>query len=752
MSTTSASPATQASSPKAPQPSAALLALQAKGLELPSTRRTSISPQSNPIHDGSLGVSPLSIVSTPSHLEKSYASELVKRRKSRRPSSAGSAETTVTNIINLYGNSSKQSLKSEYEEVTYHPDDSDDEEPPLPSFHQPKAYRDTIAPLLEHQFSGDRLTVPAMPSPMSVASMPMLMHPNGNVSLLSLDPSPQPSPNLQPTRSRTVGASQSSIQITPEMSPQPQPPAPSFQEYSQGLAERKVALEVPDVRDADSWYDQPLSPVSPEELESRLRDSQMSPISPYANVGYQRQIAFDALVPPKPKPSPHMRPVSFVGDDFLPGPIAATVTEVIDNNMMPPPLDLRRESSVSRVSERSAPVYQAEVHMLDDSEAIAPKSQHASLVTQDTLAQDPIEGPMRSYLTPPPPNRQPSTSPSKPLDLEEIYRPGSAFSDSSDSANHDKLGQFKQVWKKGFGKKDKDKSSKKQKRTSQPIAPHELSKFSDDLESYKYPYWKSHASTDSHSAIAPPHRIQSPDFWQAQRAAASDFRRTSVHSGPGPSVTASPPAQAPPTPPIRRREPQAAIPLTPYQKYGPAVWDEKLLRKQVKEEEKAKKVAEKAEKEAAKVAAKARKAAAKAERNRSIDVEGDTAGSDKLNFYAHVRPSSKIGHAHNISEPTRESRLSTDGASIATSSSRPESAGFGAARRSGGTPLPYNNDLFEASGGEKKRGGIASRLMMSSEERRKQKVKESIVVMGSSKVGGGPSGRGSGSGKALVKI
>ena len=72
---------------------------------------------------------------------------------------------------------------------------------------------------------------------------------------------------------------------------------------------------------------------------------------------------YDALVAP---PSPHQSEgddlaANYVQSDFLPGPLAATLTEVVDNKMMVPPLDLTRTPSISKISEGSAPVRQTHI-------------------------------------------------------------------------------------------------------------------------------------------------------------------------------------------------------------------------------------------------------------------------------------------------------------------------------------------------------------------------------------------------------
>ena len=739
MSIPKSSPALRPSRARAPEPSAALVALQERGLELPVNRMASVSPQSEPAYNCSLRVSPLSILSTPSNVDKPLPLEPGDSWR-RRPSSTGSAD--IRNILNLYSNQSEHSLKSGYEEMIPYPDDSGDDDPPPPhNVHQPKAYRDTIAPLLEHQFSTDRLVVPPMPSPMSIASLPRLHNPTTHDSVPSLQLTLDLSPDLAPTASKQAGLSQTSIQITPEMTP-PLPPfdssqPPSFQQYSASLRERKIALAVPDVREADSWYDQPLSPVSPEKPGDHLRDSELSAVSPYGTEGHQRQLAFESLAPPTAQISPNIRPVSYV-EEYLPEPISATLTRMVDSQMVPPPLDLTRSTSsaVSKISEGSAPVYQPEIS--NDYFGKEPKSQHASL-----MVDEPTEGPIRPYLMPSSLEKSSDVSSNVPTgkpDLEEIYRPGSAFSDgSSDPPNPETIGgQLKAMFK--FGKK-KDKSSKeaasKEKKTEPGYLATNTSStgYEDDLESYKYPYWKSRRSV-LRDSIEHPHRTQSPDVnsIQSSQSHVQGMRRLSLISGPGPSISSSPQPPATPSDPntiskaalrpsIKRREPQPAIPLTNYQKYGAEIWNEKDKKRRHKE-------AEKAARQAEKVAAKEAKAGIMqdppmtpdSQLNAFLDyrVSGSDIDYPQPADQRHSQPASSRAYSQTkpTSGNTDGSRPSTDAVSMTSSG------------KSG-----YNNDLFEASGGVKKKNRFASRLMMSSEQKRKLKVKESITVVGGRRLG-----------------
>jgi len=667
----------------APQPSAALLALQEKGFELSGSRFGSVSPfLTHDLPEDSLRVSPLSIVSTPPEFDRPLPLELEERWQRRR-SSTGSGGTTITGILNLYINLSQWSLKSEYEEMTPYPDDSDeDERPPSHTVHQPKAYRDTIAPLLEHQFSSFNLTIPPAPSPQSVASLPKLVHPNANASVTSLQLTPEPSPDIPSTTSKIAGLSQTSIQITPDTSPllpaTDATSAPTFQQYSQVLAQRKIALEVPDVRDADSWYDQPLSPISPEnDMDNRL--SQQSETSEMS-VGYKRQMAYDTLAPPLTKKSPNMRPVSFVQDDFLPGPMSATVTHVIDNRMVPPPLDLTRDRPPSRLSEEQAAAQQAQEQFQNNAEKER-QIQQAEKERQDrqadktrqasqarSILDDPIEGPMQTYLTPDPPERK--SSPSAPSvnkqNLgESLERPSSAFSsDSSDSdGTHGKLsGQFKAIWRDRFKKKkekgSKDGTNAKAKKTISGSAYDGSVTLNDDAESYRYPYKLSHISAPIQSAVQISGE-RSSDLYDSQPegvvpvTSSMDFGRSSNISGPSLPVLATADSE------------QKEIPSFP------------SLRE-----------------------------------------------FQQGRFFAGTS-----GHFYSQSASTNASRPFTPDIDVPEVKARTNTG------TSDGKNQGYNDTIFEASGGKKK-SGFASRLLMSSEEKRKMKVKESITIVGSVKMNG----------------
>ena len=103
-----------------PPPSESLLRLQAIGLELPEARSSSLTI---PSYSTSLS----------SNLDKPLPLE--PHEYDKRTSSIYSFNTTITNIINMYGGT------------------GDDDLPPLSEYHHAQAYRDTIAPILTKQVS-----------------------------------------------------------------------------------------------------------------------------------------------------------------------------------------------------------------------------------------------------------------------------------------------------------------------------------------------------------------------------------------------------------------------------------------------------------------------------------------------------------------------------------------------------------------------------------------------------------------------
>ena len=164
-----------------PPPSKALLSLQSQGLELPS------SPSSCSL----LAAKHASARSTPSDLDKPLPLEPFDNQ--RRSSSVYSTDTTITNIIRMYGG---------YRDLDELPD-----LPPVPLLHQPQAYRDTVAPLLVKRLSLSRTPSPHPPTP------------------------PRPRPR----------ASVSSISLRSTV----KKTAPSFAEFSRNLQDRRNELVSP---------------------------------------------------------------------------------------------------------------------------------------------------------------------------------------------------------------------------------------------------------------------------------------------------------------------------------------------------------------------------------------------------------------------------------------------------------------------------------------------------------------------------
>ncbi|KAJ9652151.1 hypothetical protein H2198_008573 [Neophaeococcomyces mojaviensis] len=738
MSDQTSSPALKATRQKAPRPSAALLALREKGFELSESRVDSISPlHSYSPPDASLRVSPLSIVSTPSDLDRSFPLRSGERWGTS-PSNASSAETTVTGILNLYTNMSEWSLETEYEETTSSLDDSDDNNRPPRTVHQPKAYRDTIAPLLEHQFSNYCLTVPPASPPKLVASMPKLTHLDAGASITSLRLTSEASLNLQPTTDTGASLSQSLIQTTTTDTTLLPPVAdaaltPSFQQYSQSLAQRKVVLEVASLRDAGSSYNQPLSLVSPEtDMDNRLSpQSAMSEIS----VNYERQMAYDTLAPPLTKQSPNMRPVSLVQDDFWPGPESAVFAHVADNKVVPPS-DPAQDLPPSRLNEEKVAAQQAQIWVQYNAEKKqqaqkAETKRHPSEAR--SILHDPIEGPMRTYLTPEPQERKDcgTLSVERPYFGGSLERPSSTFSsDSSGSRGiHETFSrQLKAVWRDKFQRK-REKGSKvdantKREKTVSGVTPDKSSAFNDDIVSYRYPYKLSHESAAMQPAV--PSYIEYPAGLNSGAQSSMNSATQLLDDGRSlSSVLVTPELEQKGTlfsHERQRRSPQSAIPLTRYQKYATEPWYESNKKKRRGKYEGAMKAAE---------------VAAQTEERSSPDPEHD---SHRASF------ASIKGHFYSQSSSTYASRPSTE------ASATPEANDKADSSMSFGRHHGYNDSIFEASGG-KKIGGFTNRLLMSSEERRKLKVKESIIVMGSTKMSGcGLSGGSSDDATPLVRL
>lgn len=256
-----------------PEPSAALLALQLQGLEL--TEERSNAPTSpRPVVEYMQDAATRSELNTPGqHVAASQVGmqrsesvysqypDALEKRTTRRVSGC-SVETTVSNIIRLYAGLSRQSSRLEFEDVN-HQGLEEAHLSSVPTVHEPKAYHDTVAPLLQNQFFDYDIPVAPIPSPLSLASSSAL-----HVSQMTNPaiPSPPISPMMYPMYLRTTNTSHSSIQITPDTSPLIQPS--NTKDLSEQASDhepwkRAINLEVPDVREADSWYDQPLSPLSP---------------------------------------------------------------------------------------------------------------------------------------------------------------------------------------------------------------------------------------------------------------------------------------------------------------------------------------------------------------------------------------------------------------------------------------------------------------------------------------------------------
>lgn len=190
-----------------PPPSKALLALQKQGLELAVSRSPSLLQVSE---------SHASARSTPSDRDKPLPLEPFENK--RRSSSVYSTDTTISNIIHLYGGIREL-----------------DDIPPVPTLHHPQAYRDTIAPLLIRRFS-------LSPSP---SLPPSLAQRGESVSNLS----------LRSAASRAVSV------------PASNKAAPTFVEFSRNLENRRNELV------------SPLSASSPDHYRQAAYD-QLAPPSP----------------------------------------------------------------------------------------------------------------------------------------------------------------------------------------------------------------------------------------------------------------------------------------------------------------------------------------------------------------------------------------------------------------------------------------------------------------------------------------
>lgn len=237
-----------ASSPRlrltSPPPSKALLDLQKQGLEL------AVSPPPN-----TLSITPqhASGRSTPSDLDKPLPLEPSEGK--RRTSSVYSTDTTISNILRMYGeyrNSDELSLR--------------------PILYQPQAYRDTVAPLLIRRLS------------------------------LSQSPSPQPISRDVP-REAVSNSSLRSTAARPILIPSNKT-APSFAEFSRQLQQRRNELVSPlSASSADfhrqAAYDQ-LAPPSPQvsSVELSITVSHTPPLPDAMSVTISDPDVSDLLPPP----------------------------------------------------------------------------------------------------------------------------------------------------------------------------------------------------------------------------------------------------------------------------------------------------------------------------------------------------------------------------------------------------------------------------------------------------------------------
>lgn len=224
----------------------------------------------------------------------------------RRASSVYSVETTISNILDLYGGHG-------YEE-----------EAPIRNAHRSQAYRDTVAPLMARRYS-DSDSPPSIPFLIKRASgaespPPLLGFPDEwNV------PPAMPSPSLYQDFSPSVSPDITAIPPLPSVSPS------VYHEVSPPLSPA-------DSKDAPSFVDFTRS------LPAKPFDT-ISPLSADGSEGYHRQLAMDALSPPSPRESPNLHPVALEGSNsYLPGPMSGTITHVVDDGIVPPPLDLNRTS------------------------------------------------------------------------------------------------------------------------------------------------------------------------------------------------------------------------------------------------------------------------------------------------------------------------------------------------------------------------------------------------------------------------
>ncbi|EXJ90627.1 hypothetical protein A1O1_03730 [Capronia coronata CBS 617.96] len=226
-----------------PPPSRALLNLQKQGLEL------GLSPSRNTQQVTRSHASPSP---TPSDRDKPLPLEPFEKRRS---SSVYSTDTTISNIIYMYGG---------YQEL--------DDSPPVTALHHPQAYRDTVVPLLIK-----RLSIGPSSSPQAI----QILDARETVSSISLN-----SATLQ-TSTPTLGNKA----------------APSFLEFSRALQDRRNELLSPSSSAPSDYhrqaaYDQ-LAPPSPQisSVEQSISVSQTPPL-PDAMSGTISDIDDSDLLPP----------------------------------------------------------------------------------------------------------------------------------------------------------------------------------------------------------------------------------------------------------------------------------------------------------------------------------------------------------------------------------------------------------------------------------------------------------------------
>ena len=289
--------------PISPRPSSSLLKLQKLGLELgPSGSSLSLhAPSYNS-----------SIRTTPSDLDKPLPLEPPEIE--RRASSVYSVETTISNIIDLYGG------------ATHHVERKSS----VPNAHRSQAYRDTVAPLMARQYSGAESPPP----------LPLLLQ------RLSGADSPPPLPSLASDNDVVFRVPIPSPSIYQDFSPLLSPDYPDIPALPETarIPSPSIYLESLPISPPTSKYGMPSFVDSARNLAQK-RPELVSPLSSAGSEDYHRQLAMDSLAPPLPRDSLDVRPVAFEGSDlYLPGPMSRTISHVVAPDMVPPPLDLNRSS------------------------------------------------------------------------------------------------------------------------------------------------------------------------------------------------------------------------------------------------------------------------------------------------------------------------------------------------------------------------------------------------------------------------